>query len=122
MTIEKQTILGQVELNGASVGVRLRLALVDGKTELAGRFHRTMIDADTSVAEQMAAVNAHLAAMLNEAGKPDPYPAVSDDDLLKIEAMRQVAATPSLSIGPGRNPGGSSERPNGPGGESPSSD
>lgn len=62
--IEKVTIVDQIEINSmGDVGVRLKLLIVEDGNVLASRYHRTVIGADVPVADQMAAVNAHLAQM-----------------------------------------------------------
>lgn len=81
MTIARTTTLDRVEPSrDGTIGVRLALVLADDGEVLASTWHRTVVGADCSVADQMAAVNEHLESM--------KYPAVSEEDIERIEICR----------------------------------
>lgn len=74
--IERKTVLEQPELNASGVlGVKLAFLLVEDGKELDRKWHRTSIPVDADPAQQMAAVNAHLAIM------DQPMPQVSQADI-----------------------------------------
>ncbi len=74
--IERKTVLEQPELNCSGfVGVKIAFLLVEGDVELDRKWHRTAIPMDVDPAQQMAAVNAHLAIM------EPPMPQVSQADI-----------------------------------------
>lgn len=64
--MHKRTIIDKIEIEPqtGNVAVRMKKQLIsdDGTIDDLG-FHRTMIDAETDPAVQMAAVDAHLATM-----------------------------------------------------------
>ena len=65
--LERQTVIDQIELGGdGEVRVRLGLCIFEDGVELVRKYHRTLFDPagdEVGVDVQMAAVNAHLAAM-----------------------------------------------------------
>lgn len=63
--IEQKTVLDQPEPNCQTgvLGVKIAFLIVDGDVELDRKWHRTSIPVDIDPAQQMAAVNAHLAIM-----------------------------------------------------------
>lgn len=65
MTIERKSVVDQIEVNSSvgGVGVRIALQLVENGEVLSSKWHRTMIPAEISPAEQLGYVNAHLASM-----------------------------------------------------------
>lgn len=60
--MEKKTVIDQIELRrDGTIGVRfLKLLVDDDGSEVDLGYHRTSIEADTNVDDQMAVVNAHL--------------------------------------------------------------
>lgn len=75
--IERKTVLDQPEPNCQTgiLGVRIAFLLVENGVELDRKWHRTAIPIDFDPAQQMAAVNAHLAIM------EPPMPPVSQTDI-----------------------------------------
>lgn len=64
MTIERQTIIDQIEIirNGV-IQIRFGLLLVEDGVEIDCKWHRTAVEPGGDVDAQIAAVNAHLASM-----------------------------------------------------------
>lgn len=75
--IERKTVLDQPEPNCQTgvLGVKIAFLLVEDGKELDRKWHRTSIPVDVDPAQQMAAVNAHLAIM------DPPMPQVSQVDI-----------------------------------------
>ena len=83
--ITRHTILEQPELNCTGVlGVKLAFLLIEDGVELDRKWHRTAIPVDADPAQQLAAVNAHLAIM------EPPMPAVSQEDIDFIVACHEL--------------------------------
>lgn len=67
--LERKSILDQIEITREGfLQVRIGLLIVDGDVEVSKKFHRFVLPADSTVpedavAQQMAAVNAHLEVM-----------------------------------------------------------
>jgi hypothetical protein len=67
--LERKSILDQIEITReGALQVRIGLLIVDGDKELSCKWHRFCLPADADIpadalAQQMAAVNTHLAAM-----------------------------------------------------------
>lgn len=62
--IERKSVVEQVEVPlSGGVGVRIALLLVEDGKVLSSKWHRAMIPAEISPAEQLAYVNDHLAHM-----------------------------------------------------------
>lgn len=71
--IEKKTTVDRIEIvEGGLVHLRFAIVLLEGGAEIDRKLHRTVIEADTDLDEQMALVNEHLTAMsrnpVDEAG------------------------------------------------------
>lgn len=85
--IEKRTVVDQREVTASGVvQIRLRKEIVQDGKVLSYEYHRTSLQPGDDLDAQMAAVNAHLAAM--------GYPAVAD-----YENVRRMVAsehTPSV--------------------------
>lgn len=82
--MKKRTILDQVTLRADGfVEVRFAKQIVDGEEILANEWHRTSLQPDTKVKDQMHAVNAHLELM--------NYPPVSAADIATIEKYVSVS-------------------------------
>lgn len=75
--IVRSTIIDQVEQSVSTgiIGVRLAFLLVENGVAIDSKWHRTAIPMDVDPAQQMAAVNAHLAIM------EPPMPMVSQADI-----------------------------------------
>ncbi len=82
--IERKSIVDQIEapITGG-VGVRIALQLVEDGVVLSSKWHRTMIPAGVTPAEQLAYVNAHLAEM-GEA-------AISSADIQRVGLFHKLA-------------------------------
>lgn len=79
----RNTVLNQITLCAdGSIGIQLLKQVVDNGEVLFSEPHRTVVDCFGDVAEQVAAVNAHLASM--------GYPAVPDEGVQRIEALRVI--------------------------------
>jgi hypothetical protein len=62
--IERKSIVDQIEIpSGGGVQVRIALMLVEDGKVLSSKWHRTLIPAEISAAEQLAYVNGHLSFM-----------------------------------------------------------
>lgn len=62
--MEKAVKVDQVEIQASGViGVRMRKSVMDGEVEITREWHRTVIEPGADPEAQLAAVNAHLAAM-----------------------------------------------------------
>lgn len=62
--IERKSIVDQIEIPlGGGVQVRIALQLVENGKVLSSKWHRTMIPAEISPAEQLSYVNDHLTEM-----------------------------------------------------------
>jgi hypothetical protein len=62
--IERKSIVDQIEAPiSGGVGIRVALQLVENGVVLSSKWHRTMIPADISPAEQLSYVNDHLEQM-----------------------------------------------------------
>lgn len=80
MALAKDSIIDQIELlSSGHVQIRIKLIITDGDSVVAEKFHRTAFPPEVSPEAQMAAVNAHLAAM-GEA-------LLSDEDLSRLSAI-----------------------------------
>lgn len=75
--IERKTALEQLEPNFQTgvLGVKIAFLLVENDKELDRKWHRTAIPVDVDPAQQMTAVNAHLAIM------DPPMPTLSQADI-----------------------------------------
>lgn len=75
--ITRKTVLDQPEPNCQTgvLGVKIAFLIVEDGKELDRKWHRTAIPIDVDPAQQMAAVNAHLAIM------EPPMPQVSQADI-----------------------------------------
>lgn len=82
--IERKSIVDAIEapITGG-VGVRIALQLVENGVVLSSKWHRTMIPAEISPAEQLAYVNDHLAQM-GEA-------AISGADIQRVGLFHKLA-------------------------------
>lgn len=82
--IERKSIVDQIEVPiTGGVMVRLALQLVEDGVVLSSKFHRTIVPADISPAEQMTYVNEHLTKM-GEAP-------VSSDEVQRIGMFHKLA-------------------------------
>lgn len=91
MAIERRTVIDQIELTRSGlIQIRLGLLLVENGNELDCRFHRAVIPFDGDVETQMAAVNEHLDMM--------GVDRVSEPDIQRIEAIRQLCAAQSAPL------------------------
>jgi hypothetical protein len=64
MPIEKQTIIDQIEVTrNGTIQVRFGLLLVEDGKEIDCKWHRTTLPPGVDVDAQLAAVDAHMAAM-----------------------------------------------------------
>jgi len=87
LAIIRRTTLARIEIgtNGALSGAVFNKQLYDEEAGvvLSSEYHRTPFPEGVSVAMQMAGVNLHLSEM--------GFPAVGAGELVKVEALRQVA-------------------------------
>lgn len=85
--ITQRTVLDRIEIvRHGAIQVRLALELFQDGVLLHTQFHRTAIDKDGNVAEQMGYVNAHLLEM----GKSP----VNQEDINRIQAHQNVVRNP----------------------------
>lgn len=65
MSIEKRTVVAQVEAapGAKALQVKLALLLVEGAKELDRKWHRATIMVNADIAAQLADMNAHLSEM-----------------------------------------------------------
>lgn len=98
--IERKTMLDRVELGrDGTVSMRLALLLVEEGVEIHTAYHRTMIDINGDVVEQMGEVVAHLGSM--------GYPPLPESALTLLRSGHQlikdylghVAGTPRPELG-----------------------
>lgn len=79
----RNIVLNQITLCAdGSIGIQLLKQVIDNGEVLFSEPHRTVVDCFGDVTEQVAAVNEHLASM--------GYPAVPDEGVQRIEALRVV--------------------------------
>jgi len=79
--MQTRTIIDRIEIEPqtGNVGVRMLKQIIDDQgLVLSSQYHRTVIDAGTDPAAQMAAVNVHLGTM--------GYPAVKVEDRAVLDA------------------------------------
>lgn len=96
--MQKRTIIDQIEIQPQTgiIGVRMRKQVIDDDgTVLVSDYHRTVIEAGTDPAAQMAAVNVHLGMMGWPAVKSEDR-AVLDQAIAPLEAMRATKAEEAL--------------------------
>lgn len=90
MTIERRTIIERVELNAdGPTAIRLSKQLWDTESGevLNSEYHRSIVAADQTTAEQLASVNDHLVSL--------GFPALESAEIVKIEAHRELAKQPA---------------------------
>ena len=83
--IYRKTVLDQPELNRSGLlQIRIALLLVEDDVELSCAWHRTALELDTDVQQQMDFVNAHLAVM------EPPMPPLPQGDIDFIKACHDL--------------------------------
>lgn len=87
--LTKEVILDRIEIlaNGI-IQLRFKKQVVEDGNALSFEYHRTSLEPGVPLANQMEAVNNHLAAM--------GWPAVSPRDIARIQAHVAVAHTPDV--------------------------
>ena len=99
--METRTIIDKIEIEPqtGNVGVRMRKqVLADNGEVLSDGYHRTMIDAGGDPDTQIAAVNAHLAAMGFPAIKTEDV-AVLNSAMAPLSTLRATKAQEALAKG-----------------------
>lgn len=87
--LERRTVLDRIEIDGSgSIFLRLLKQIVDGDAVYSSEPHRTVIEPTTAVADQVAAVNAHLEQL--------GFPPISAGDVERAEAFARIARTPEV--------------------------
>jgi hypothetical protein len=87
--LEKQAVVDQIEITrNGTVQVRMGLLIVEGQEEIAKQWHRTAVEPGGDVEAQFELVNVHLEQM--------GYPALSEDDILRVKAQAETAWTPEV--------------------------
>ena len=83
--IERKTVLEQPELNrNGLLQIKIALLLVEDGAEISCNWHRTAVELDGDVQQQMDFVNSHLASM-----EPTQAP-VSQEDIDFIKACHEL--------------------------------
>ena len=85
--IQKKTVVDQIEIRVGKIQIRFGLLIVEGKTELQRKWHRTAIETNTNINMQMDAVNGHLQQM--------GYGFIAQDDINRI---KQVAGAVGIGV------------------------
>lgn len=87
--MDKRTLVDQIEVTrDGTLQIRLVCQVVDGATVLVSHYHRTVLEPGVALADQIAAVNAHLA---NMARAP-----VTPAEVARIAKIAAAAHTPEV--------------------------